>query len=66
MLSFKAFWAMFASGTRGYPILAYSHCKNRYQKYKGITPGVVVTVTTDRGCRRVTLSQAEFAEKYSL
>ncbi len=66
MFSFKAFWEMFARGTRGYPILAYSRVRNRFQKFKGLTPPVIVTVSTDRGCRRVTLSQAEFSARYYL
>ncbi len=66
MLSFKAFWAMFWGGSRGYPILACSSCKTRFQKFKGLTPPVKVTFSTEHGCKVITLSQAEFAERYCL
>ncbi len=66
MLSFSAFWAILRGGSKGYPFLAYSRIQTTFQRRKGLIPKVFVVLDTDRGCQRITYSQAEFAAQYRL
>jgi hypothetical protein len=66
MFSLSAFLALFRLGVRGYPILAYSRIKTPYQRRFNQTPKVVVTVSTEVGCQRISYSQAEFAARFKI
>lgn len=66
MFSLSAFFTLFRAGTRGYPIMAYSKVRTPFQRARNLNPPVFVTVSTERGCLRITYSQGEFAARYRL